>query len=137
MKKMFIVLLIAAAGAGAYFYFSYKQKHSANNQQELIIGKWKIDSVDAVRSKDSSIRFVSAADSNLRKYEFEFDKQGSVIKNMNGTQDSSHYKFDDNDLLVWNDADTSKITWTINKLHSLNLVIQSKDSSVFSFRKIK
>jgi hypothetical protein len=53
MKNVFIVLLIAAVGAGVYFYFSNKQKTSTFNSEQLIIGKWKIDSITF--RKDTSI----------------------------------------------------------------------------------
>ena len=137
MKTIFIVLLIAALGAGAYFYFSKKQKTPAADPKELIVGKWKIDSLNLDRSHDSSLAFaLLALDSNLHRYEFEIDK-GLVIQTLNGkAEDTSHYEFTDNkQLLLWGKTDTSKTKWTINKLDSLRLVVQDKDSVIFSFKK--
>jgi len=142
MKTIFIVLLIAALGAGAYFYFSKKPKASITDPKELIVGKWKIDSLDISRSKDSSVNLIAlifaAADSNLHKYQFEFTSNGSIIEDNQGKPgDTSYYQFaNDKELLVWDKKDSSKTKWTINKLDSLQLLVQSKDSSVFSFRKI-
>ena len=138
MKTIFVVLLIAAFGAGAYFYFTKKQKSSPPGPKELIVGKWKIDSFNLERSHDSSLAFaLLALDSNLHCYEFEIGK-GLVIQTLNGKEeDTSHYEFtDDKQLLLWNKTDTSKTKWTINKLDSLSLVVQDKDSTVFCFERI-
>jgi len=141
MKTIFIVLLIAALGAGAYFYFSKKQKPSSADPKELIIGKWKIDSVDLSRSKDTSFNLIAlifaAGDSNIHKYQFEFTRDGSIIEDNHGrSEDTSHYQFTgEKELLVWDNRDSSGTKWTINKLDSINMVIQDKDSSVFCFRK--
>jgi hypothetical protein len=137
MKTIFIVLLLAALGAGAYFYFSQKQKSSAD-PKELIAGKWKIDSVNLSHTRDSSLALAFiVSDSNLHKYQFEIDK-GLIIQSLNGkTEDTSHYEFaGDRQLLVWSKNDSAKTKWTINKLDSLNMVVQDKDSTVFSFKKI-
>lgn len=142
MKTIFIVLLIAALGAGAYLYFSKKQNLSSADPKELIVGKWKIDSLDLSRSKDTSFNLIAlifaAGDSNLQKYQFEFTRDGSIIEDNHGKSgDTSYYKFaSDKELLVWDKRDSSKTKWTINKLDSLQLLIQSKDSTVFSFRKL-
>lgn len=144
MKILLAVLLVAAIGVSAYFYFSKKQEHfSANIQQELIIGKWKIDSLDVSRTTDSSANLIgiilAASDSNLHRYEYDFRKDGSIYETLNGTpRDTSHYEFAANKLLsIWSNRDTTKTNWTINKLDSLALVIQEKDSTVFSFFKLK
>ena len=137
MKPIFIVLLLAALGAGVYLYFSQKQK-SSTDPKELIAGKWKIDSVNLSHTRDSSFALVFVAlDSNLHKYQFEIDK-GLIIQSLNGkTEDTSHYEFaGDRQLLLWSKNDDAKTKWTINKLDSLNMVVQDKDSTVFSFKKI-
>jgi len=142
MKTIFIVLLIAALGAGAYFYFNKKQKPSSADPKELIVGKWKIDSLDISRSKDTSPNLIAlifaAGDSNLHKYQFEFTRDGSIIEdNLGKPGDTSYYQFaNDKELLVWDKKDSSKTKWAINKLDSAQLLVQSKDSTVFSFRKI-
>ncbi len=140
MKTIFIVLLIAALGAAAYFYFSKKQKPSSADPKELIVGKWKIDSLDISRSKDTSFNLIAlifaAGDSNLHKYEFEFTRDGSIIEDNQG-KDTSYYQFaSDKELLVWDKKDNAKTNWAINKLDSLQLVVQSKDSTFLSFERI-
>ena len=142
MKTIFIVLLIAALGAAAYFYFSKKQKPSSADPKELIVGKWKIDSLDISRSKDTSFNLIAlifaAGDSNLHKYEFEFTRDGSIIEDNQGKPgDTSYYQFaSDKELLVWDKKDNAKTNWAINKLDSLQLVVQSKDSTFLSFERI-
>jgi len=143
MKTIFIVLLVAVLGAGAYFYFSNKQKTSSPNPKVLIAGKWKIDSLDISKTKDSSgvvlALILAASDSNLHKYQFDIDSSGLIVQSLNGkTGDTSHYQFTtDKELLVWSKSDSAKIKWTISKLDSLNLIVQDKDSTVFSFRRVK
>jgi hypothetical protein len=137
MKTIFIVLLLAALGAGAYFYFTQQQK-SSTDPKILIAGKWKIDSVNLSHTRDSSLALAFvASDSSLHKYQFEIDK-GLIIQSLDGkTEDTSHYEFaDDRQLLIWSKTDTAKTKWTIKKLDSLNMVVQDKDSTVFSFKKI-
>jgi hypothetical protein len=143
MKKVFIVLLIAAIGAGVYYYYSKKSKpFTQKDFKELIVGKWKIDSLDISRSRDSTLNIIAlvliASDSNLRRYEFDFQKNGLVTEGLDGKAgDTSYYVFEtDNELLAWTKSDTVKTKWTIGKLDSANLVLQSKDSTIFSFRKI-
>ena len=144
MKILLAVLLVAAIGASAYFYFSKKQKHSsANIQQELIVGKWKIDSLDVSRTTDSSANLIgiilAASDSDLHKYVYDFRKDGSIYEILNGrVKDTSHYEFaGDKGLAVWRNADTTKTSWTINKLDSTSLIVREKDSTIFSFSKLK
>ena len=139
MKTIFVVLLLAVLGAGTYFYFGKKKNHSPADPKELIVGKWKIDSCNISRSKDSSLALAFITlDSNLHKYDFEIDKKGLIIQTLDGkTEDTTHYEFaNDTLLLLWDKTDTAKTKWTINKLDSLNLVVQDKDSTVFSFRRL-
>jgi len=140
MKTIFIVLLIAALGAGSYFYFSKKQQTSKADPKELIAGKWKMDSIKVSRRPDSSFPLsFSVANSDLYPYQYDIDKKGLIIQTRNGkAEDSGQYKFvNDKELLTWSNADSSKkIQWKIKKLDSLNMVVQDKDSTVFSFKKI-
>ena len=143
MKKVFIVLLIAAIGAGVYYYYTRKSKPLAQkNFKELIVGKWKIDSLDISRSKDSSLNVIAlvliAGDSNLHRYEFEFEKNGLITEGLDGKSgDTSYYVFEtDNELLAWAKDDTAKTKWTIDKLDTANLIMRSRDSTIFFFRRI-
>ena len=144
MKKIILaVILMAAAGGGIYYLLQKKKKHIdavLTVNKELITGKWRIDSLDISRTKDSSIALAFlVTDSNLNKYEFEVDKNGVIIQSLNGVaEDTSHYEFTDrHQLLVWAKTDTTKIKWTISKLDSISMVVRDTDSTVFSFRKIK
>jgi len=144
MKKIILaVILLAAAGGATYYLLQKKKKHIDSGltvNKELITGKWRIDSLDISRTKDSSIALAFLiADSNLKKYEFEIDKKGIITQSINGVvEDTSHYEFTaDNQLMVWTRADSAKTKWMINKLDSLSMVVHDKDSSVFSFRKIR
>ena len=143
MKKIILAVILVAAAGGATYYLLQKKKHpdlGSRVNKELVTGKWKIDSLDISRTKDSSIALaLLVVDSNLNKYEFEIDKKGLIIQSFNGVvEDTSNYKFtSDNQLLVWTKADSAKNTWTINKLDSIRMVVHDTDSTVFSFRKIK
>ena len=143
MKKIILAVILLAAAGGAAYYLLQKKKHAdlvSPINKELVTGKWKIDSLDISRTKDSSIALaLLVVDSNLNKYEFEIDKKGLIIQSFNGVvEDTSHYKFtSDNQLLVWAKADSAKNTWTINKLDSTRMVLHDIDSTLFSFRKIK
>ncbi|MFI5187693.1 MAG: hypothetical protein ACHQF0_13260 [Chitinophagales bacterium] len=144
MKKIFIVLLIAAIGVGVYFYLSQKQNVSTPNSTELIIGKWKVDSLVTPNPADSSLKtrtgWIHAFfDTSLDKYDFEFRKDSLIIQTQDQKiQDTSHYEFtDDKDLLIWSNGDTVKTKWNIDKLDSTAMVVKDKDSSVFYFRRIK
>jgi len=142
MKNVFIVLLVAAIGAGAYFYFGKKQKTSSSNSKELILGKWKMDSLALTQTIDSSSRqwegfLRTILDSSLNKYEFEFRKDSLVYQTLNGKiQDTGYYEFVDNkNLLLKSKTDTAK--WVINKLDSSNFVVEDNDNAKFFFQKVK
>ena len=144
MKNVFIVLLIAAIGGGVYYYFSHTQKTFTENSSELIIGKWKIDSLITVESPGSSLTFRELSilhfiDSSLKKYEFVFRRDSLVFQTLYGKiQDTSHYQLDDKkNILLWGNTDTIKTKWAITKLDTANLIVQDEDSAKFFFRKVK
>jgi hypothetical protein len=140
MKKIILaVILLAAAGGGIYYLLKKPQSQLTVNK-ELITGKWKINSLDLSRTKDSSLALLFVVtDSNLYDYEFDIDTRGLVIQRLNGVvEDTTHYEFTTgNELLLWARADSAKTKWVINKLDSLNMVLRDKDSTVFSFQKVK
>lgn len=140
MKNVFIVLLIAAVGAGVYFYFSNRQKASTFTSKQLIVGKWKIDSLTF--KKDTSIagKLLSHLfDSSLSQYEFEFTKDGSILKSYGGkVEDTSYYQLPNKTtLLVSDEKNGDKEKWNINELDSSVMSARDKDSAVFHFTKIK
>ena len=142
MKAIFIMLLVAALGAGIYFLVTKDKEHSVSSK-ELIIGKWKIDSLDISRTKDSSVGMfalaLAVADSNLYNYEFDFTKNGLIAGHLNGKAgDTSFYKIEnEKQLLVWTNKDSVKTRMDITKLDSAKLVMQTKDSIVYMLSKVK
>jgi hypothetical protein len=145
MKKLFIGLLIAAAGAAIFFLPREKNKSmTANNfQQEQIIGKWKLDSLlFATVSNDSFMPgTMGMVDSNLRKYHYEFTRDGSIAFSLGDSliKDSSGYEWYEEDKLVWkeNPADSSGGIFKVSQLTNDSLALQSKNSSVLLFTKVK
>ena len=143
MKIVFIVLLIAAVGAGVYYYFSKKQNIHSSTSRDLIVDKWRIDSLVINKTGDSSVKsregILNWVDSSLKKYEFEFRKDSLVLQTINGkTEDTSHYEFaDGKNILIWSNRDSTKTKWNISKLDSTELVVKDQDSAVFYFQRIK
>ncbi|MEP7372857.1 MAG: hypothetical protein ABI675_05665 [Chitinophagaceae bacterium] len=145
MKKLFIGLLIIAAGAAIFFLLEKKDKPiSANNfQQQQIIGKWKPDSLHFVNDSNKKLvpGIMSMADSHLRKYQYEFTKEGSIAFSLRDSiiKDSAHYEWDKENQLVWKDntADTLGDIFKVSRLNNDGLAPQSKDSFVLLFPKVK
>jgi hypothetical protein len=143
MKLAIIVLLIAAIGGGVYYYFTQKKHRSSSHSNELILGKWKIDSLSIIKSKELSadklLSKLAVADSNCNRYEFEFSKNNSIYQNLDGkAKDTSHYELvDEKNILIWNGKDSSKTKFGINQLDSAKLVVQDKDSVLVTFKKVK
>jgi hypothetical protein len=102
-----------------------------------------MDSLTIARVKDSSKSrggiLVNVLDTSLTRYEFEFKKDSLVFQILNGKiEDTSYYEFVDNkNILLWDNTNTSKTRWTINKLDTSSLVVQDADSARFFFKKIK
>src|SRR5258706_5698914 len=144
MKKLFIGLLIIAAGAGAY-YFLQKQKSETpvTFEQELLVGKWKMDSM-FVASNDSAshlIAGIAGGDSNFHKYQFDFQKEGTIVQTLHNRAktDTSWYEWNKkNELLIKESAtDSTGEIYSVNKLNLDSLVLQSKDSAVLVLTKLK
>jgi hypothetical protein len=144
MNKLLAGLLIAAIGAGAFFFLRYKKSEThASFQKELLIGKWKIDSLD-VKTKDSSaylMAVISAIDSNFSRYHYDFRTDGNVLKSVMDAAkaDTSHYEWSGKNELVWkeNPNDSTSEIFVVTKLNSDSLLLQSKDSAVVFFSKLK
>ena len=143
MKKVFIGLLILAAGAGAFFFLRKTQNSIASNniQKEWVIGKWKLDSI--ILSKDSNDKFtpgiIGIIAPDLMKYRYEFKPGGSVLLTDSLTKDSTNYEWNKKDQLVWKEhpADTSNNVFTVSTLSKDSLILQSKDSVILLFTKVK
>ena|SRR5438046_1997441 len=143
MNIVFLGLLVAAVGAGVYYDFNKRQNTPSSTSKDLIVDKWKMDSLVVNKARDSSVKshegILNLVDSSLKKYEFEFRKDSLVLQTINGkTEDTSHYEFaDSKNILIWSDKDSTKTKWNISKLDSTSLVVKDADSAVFYFQRMK
>lgn len=141
--KLFIGLLIIAAGAGAFFFLrNKKSKTNSSFQKELLIGQWKLDSID-VKAKDSAgqfVAFIAAIDSNFYKYRYDVREDGNILTSVGDSviADTTHYEWTKKNELAWkeNQNDSSEV-FIVTKLNGDSLLLQSKDSAVFFFTKLK
>ena len=130
MNKLFIGLLIVAAGAGTFILLRKKTntEFSSDIKKEWIIGKWKTNA-------------VMANDSNFSKYQFDFQKNGNVIRSLNDSVkvDTSRYEWNKSNQLVWKEklSDTTGKVYAVVKLTQDSLQVRSKDSMSFLFIKAK
>ncbi len=145
MKKLFIGLLIVAAGAGAFYFLQKKKTETKDNfEKELLIGKWKVDSIYSA-SKDSTADLMSdilmPADSSFRPYSYNFQKSGEFLQSVYDSvkADTSYYEWGKRNELVIKDAikDSTGELYTVNKLSLDSLILQTKDSAVFVLTKLK
>ena len=131
MNKLLIGLLIVAAGAGAFFYFNQRTCNKPPQDsltKEWIVGKWKSDA-------------VMANDSNFSKYQFNFQKDGNVIRSLNDTvkADTLHYEWNKANELVWKEkaSDSNGKIYLVTKLTPDSLQVHTADSSIVLFTRIK
>ena len=131
MNKLFIGLLIVAAGAGIFFLLNKEKddQQIATINKELIIGKWKTAS--SLPAKDSAHPI----------YQYSFLKDGNIIKSLNDSAktDTSHYEWSKTNELVWkeNASDSSGNIYAVVNLTTDSLQMQTKDSSIILFTKMK
>lgn len=144
MKSIIVaVLLIAAVGAGVYFLFFNKKENVIANEQvqkELIIGKWKLDSL--VQSKEHPNLFSGLAtliDSNFKNYSYQFQKDGKVLRLLKDSvqKDTTSYEWKEKQLVFKQQGDSLVTLFTVSKLNQDSLVLLSKDSSVAYFTRFK
>ena len=144
MKKLFIVLLVAAVGAGAYFFLQ-KKNHSESTgiQKELLIGKWTINSFDpAIDSADSFLTgIMGLVDSNSLKYQYVFTSEGTILRALGDsiTRDSSRFEWNKQKQLVWKDGatDSTGTVFSVIKLNKDSLLLRDTDSVQVLFLKTK
>ena len=145
MKSIIMaVLLIAAVGAGVYFLFLNKKKTditSSEIQKELIVGKWKLDSL--LQTKDQAkllAGFVPAFDSNFANYVYQFQQDGKVLRLFKDSVQKNNSRFEwtkEGQLLFRQEADSIEASYTVSKLSKDSLILQSKDSTTAFFSKAK
>lgn len=142
MKNVIVaVLLIAATGAGVYFLFFNKKKPGIEIQKELIVGKWKLDSLSHV--KDSVKLFAGLAtmiDPDFKNYAYQFRQDGKVLRLLKDSvqKDSSRYEWTDEDHLLFKEQiDSTGTNFIVSKLSKDSLVLELKDSAVAYFTKLK
>lgn len=146
MKKILIGLLIIAAGAAIYFLLPKQQKTISNldSQKELLIGKWKLDSL-VYPQKPSADDFMTSimgmVDSLYIQYQYRFDENGyiQILNKDSSTKDSSRYEWSSDHQLKWREStpDTISYLFHVNELNKEKLVLQSNDSTRFLFSKLK
>lgn len=145
MKSIIMaVLLIAAVGAGVYFLFLNKKKTeitSSEIQKELIVGKWKLDSLSQAKSESKLLEgLVTMIDSNFVNYAYQFQQDGKVLRLFKNSVQKNNSRFEwtkDDQLLFKQEADSIETRFTVSKLSKDSLILQSKDSATAFFSKVK
>lgn len=129
MNKLIIGLLIIAAGAGVFFFLNKKKNKPVDKtfNKELIIGKWKTYSAEALK------------DSMQTSHLYEFQKEGLVLHSLNDSSnvDTTHYEWGKANELIWNQSGADSIgkVFSIQSLTKDSLQLQAKDSTVSLFIK--
>lgn len=145
MKKVFIGLLIVAAGATIYFLLQKKKEPVIHYSihKEQIVGKWKLDSLYFSKDSSNSIMpvIMMPADPNLKKYKYEFTKDGLVELWLADslTKDSISYEWTKEDYITWkeNAMKERDEVYKVSLLNKDSLLLQSKDSVSLLFTKEK
>jgi hypothetical protein len=144
MKKIFIGLLVIAAGAGAYYFLQNKRPASKNQlQKELLIGKWKMDTLSGHPSDsalDATLALIVELDSNLYDYHYDFLADGHILQSLDDTvtTDTSYYEWKGNELLIKQGTKNATAeTFTISALNKDSLVMLSNDSASLAFTRLK
>ncbi len=96
--------------------------------KEWIVGKWKTDS-------------TVATDSNFSKYQFDFQKDGNVVRSFSDSAkaDTSHYEWNKSSELIWKEksSDSTGKVYVVTKLTRDSLSVQAADSSTILFTNVK
>jgi len=146
MKKITLaVILVAAAGGIAYYLLQKKKQEDISIHKELVIGKWKIDSLVAKNdsTKDGLALLLFALDSNARKEIYDFQTNGQVFISLPNDplskKDTSSFAWGKHKELLWKEKHSDAVaeSMTVIKLDKKNLVLRSADSTLIYFRKEK
>jgi hypothetical protein len=143
MNKILIGLLIIGAAAGAFFFLRKKEKQNNNAfNKEWIVGEWKIDSISTA-GNDSLHELVKTGiihDSNYRRYNYEFKKDGSIVKAYDSTYTLQYnWPKEKDSTLTWkkNPTDSMGVELQVVKLAKDSLVLQTGDEETVWFVKVE
>ena len=139
MKKIILAVILVAALGGAAYYLLQKKKQNAVSsfKQEQIIGKWTL--VRWTPSKDTVRYYPGNPDSNRTKYDYDFKKEKIVVISLNDSvlNDTAQYQWTKGKYIEWKKQGDSVESITVITLNKDSLVLQTKDSTVFYFKKAK
>ena len=139
MKKIILAVILLAAAGGVTYYLLQKKNSVHNFKQEQILGKWKLDLV--TDGKDSLSLFtgiMGIIDSNLMKYDYDFRKEGIVVKLLKDSlqKDTTHYEWKKGNQLLWKEqGDSIGQIMKIITLNNDSLVLKTKDNVMIYFKK--
>ena len=142
MKQIILAaILLAALGGAVYYYFQTKKTSNTSSiaYQQIIIGDWKIDSVAAKGSNQTTGFLLMALDSNFTKYHFRFKEDGSITQFLGDSAlpVKRSYVWKDSASLVFKEGDSlsEKYPVQIISLSKEHFSLMNADSSVFYFKK--
>lgn len=143
MKQIILaVILLAAIGGGIYYLLQKKkQNNTFSFRQEQILGKWKMDSL-ATKNDSSAllVALIGTLDSNFMNYDYDFRKEGIVVKYLKDSsqKDTARYEMTKNNQIVWKEpGNPTGDSLVVNVLNKDSLVLRTKDSITFYFKKVK
>jgi len=148
MKKTILaVILVTAVGGGAYYLLQKKKQDNPVPMinKKLVIGKWKIDSLVSPKdsTKDGLALLLFAIDSNVRNQVYDFQTNGQVFISLPtdslSKKDTSSFTWGKDNEIVWKEkySDSTTESMTVIKLDKKDLVLQSADSTLVYFKKVK
>jgi hypothetical protein len=148
MKKMILAVILVAAVGGVAYYLLQKKKQGnlvTTIDKELVIGKWKIDSLVAQKNstKEDLALLLFAIDSTSKKQVYDFQPNGQVFISLpNDTlskKDTSSFTWGKEKELLWKEKPSGATTksMTVIRLDKKDLVLRSADSTLIYFKKIK
>ena len=147
MKKIILAAIILAAAGGALYYYFFNQKEqpvvsgTTAVVQTALEGDWQIDSVSFGQTGSPVGAFVLAADSNLLKYTFRFQKDSSMIQLLgDSVLPVKHaYQWRDSSGLVLMQGDSlqEKIIVWVSVLNEKQFSFETADSTVVHLKKVK
>jgi hypothetical protein len=147
MKKIILaVILLAAAGGGIYYLLEKKKQTEVTTiNKELVLGRWKIDSL--VSQKDSTndgfALLLFEMDSAASKLVYDFQADGKVLvsppTDSIAKKDTSSFSWGKDKEFLWKEriTDPDADTMTVIKLSEKEFVLQSFDSVLIYLKRVK